>query len=64
MHNAMYAWLQVNQTGISVQKAMLDAAESCEAMVPCALNGAVSCSLGRLLCKFAAAAASLLQVHM
>ena len=48
----------------SVQKAMLDAAESCEAMVPCALNGAVSCSLGRLLCKFAAAAASLLQVHM
>ncbi len=40
----------------SVQKALLDAAESCEAMVTCALNGAESCSLGRLLCKFAAAA--------
>ena len=44
----------------SVQKELLDAAESREAMVACALNGAVSCSLGRLLCKFAAAAA----VHM
>lgn len=35
----------------------MDAAESCEAMVTSALNGAISCSLGRRLCKLAAAAA-------
>ena len=41
----------------SMQKELLDAAESCEAMVTCALDGAVLCSLGRLWCQFAAAAA-------
>ena len=40
-----------------VQKELLDAAESCEARITCALHGAVSCNLGRdLLCKCGAGA--------